>query len=569
LIALLTSIAFVFGTLVALSLAGGFLLYPFRKAYAVYLAPTAGLSCQAIGIGGLYLVGGLSFQLSATLTFAFTSVLTITADVLRPRPIRIYGELLAAMLCASVLLTPIGVGTTVLSGSPSIADLGTDAFNYAQAADWVRTHKARDLSIRMPESKARTLLIHETRFGAFSFLATIATFRQEPQSLFAFQLAATTALIAALLGAAGSFAYSPVSFVFLALTLVMSHWFDFGHTGFFGKLLAYPTALALAGLVLRERPTTLKVTSITFLSCATSVLHSGYAAALILATALLPYALIAARHRQALPIAATCALTVFLPIASLGALTHWVSPYQFPDWNVGWAYAIPRVLDLEQQGMNATGLSSSGLWALVAIQVALTIAALSLCWRVRAAPSTALLAGPIILLFGLYLADKHAVAFQLLGVVYPMILVGTVLLGERVPLFAGSLAVLMAIIHLPHAYSAMREFTTGPAAVIFTRAAFDNISGFSRRDPLLIDTTVPQAAYAMRYIVEAAPSSADHALCWTKASWQLSGAPGPMPSCERHPLRFCLRHVHDRPSKDSPIWASSSLIIVPCEPAAQ
>jgi hypothetical protein len=133
----LISIAFVFGWLSALALAGGFLLHPFRNPYVVYVMPMAGIAAQAIGVAALYLVAGLPFWVSAASTFVCGTVATLTSHWLVPRPLGMYRNLFIVLFCASTVLTPISIGPTLTSGSPTMAMIGTDQFNYAQTADWL------------------------------------------------------------------------------------------------------------------------------------------------------------------------------------------------------------------------------------------------------------------------------------------------------------------------------------------------------------------------------------------------------------------------------------------------
>src|SRR6266540_4595739 len=69
-------------------------------------------------------------------------------------------------------------------------------------------------------------------------------------ALFSFDAAITIALIAACLGCAAVFSRSWIFLLFLSAALLTSLWYDYGHMGFLGKLLAYPTALFTFGLFL-------------------------------------------------------------------------------------------------------------------------------------------------------------------------------------------------------------------------------------------------------------------------------------------------------------------------------
>jgi hypothetical protein len=79
------------------------------------------------------------------------------------------------------------------------------------------------------------------------------------------------------------------------------------------------------------------------------------------------------------------------------------------------------------------GLGAAGLWTLVALQIALTVAALVLAYRQRSLAALALLSGPPLLLLALYIAGKDAAASQLLGAINPLLLAGVVL-AARAPL---------------------------------------------------------------------------------------------------------------------------------------
>lgn len=256
----LTEWLFVAGATSALGLVGGFATIPFRGRveFALLLAPLMGLALLSIGSGVLYVLAGLPVLTAAGVTTSLGAVGTI-AILARLRPTLHRGLVfqLAIGGLVSALVAAITTAPSIKLGSPALLYMdGTDHLGYVHIADWLLMHTTRDIPRANPaypyESFPNYVLISENRFGSFAVLAVIATLRGVSPT-FAYDPASAVVLSTGILGVAAVFSRTKLTLGLLALGLLTCWWYDYTRSGFFGKVLGFPLAIGIIGLVLMGR----------------------------------------------------------------------------------------------------------------------------------------------------------------------------------------------------------------------------------------------------------------------------------------------------------------------------
>jgi hypothetical protein len=164
-------------------------------------------------------------------------------------------------------------------------------------------------------------------------------------------------------------------------------------------------------------------------SAAIGTMHSGAATTFLTApifgVALIAMAVWRDEHTQITPASFLCIMVSTMPLIASGVLSR-ILFTGFPDYNVTWSYIVPRILDLENQGIALSGASPAWLQAQVAVAIAVWAGLLALAVHCRNACATGLLGGSAILLIGIMAAGARAVAFQLIGFFYPAVICGAV-----------------------------------------------------------------------------------------------------------------------------------------------
>jgi hypothetical protein len=451
----LSELLFAVTMLLGLALAGGFVVLPFgkRMPFVMLAAPLAGLLCLMLCVAATYSIAAWPLTrciwVSATLCFIATLISTFVNGV------AVWKRNWVWLLIAFVLIVPLSTwannATSIFFHGPGILYLdGTDHLGYAHIADWLRAHTV----IGRPERGSPDpyewfpALIFRTdpRFGSFFFLATVSTIRGLTGT-FSYDCATGIALAAGILAVAGVFARSRLSLFLLIAGLVVCHWYDYGRGGYFGKLLGYPAALMLIGLFfnLPERPSSMLICLMGILMGGAALVHSGLATLLFFATAILPYLatrFIVERRRPDRPrellwnSSGIAILLLGIALLTTGILSRPVHT-DFPDWRLKWGYILPRALDLENQGVVFSGLKPAELQMLEWGAFTVWAVLIGVAILRRDPPAVGLLAGPLLLIGVLAATNGGAQVFQLIGMLYPMSLCGSVWLiddaKERTP----------------------------------------------------------------------------------------------------------------------------------------
>ena len=197
-------------------------------------------------------------------------------------------------------------------------------------------------------------------------------------------------------------------------------------------MLAYPSALSIAGLLCTQRFTSSRISSLTLMTLGTAILHPGVTAALIIGTIGGTNAVVAAVWRNR-----SDYLKLFLPVAALvcvacgatGLFAHQVWEVGYPDWGLTWSYIIPRILDLENQGAVVSGYGTVSLAIVTIGCFFIWFLLMAISFR-NSEIAIAFLIGPAVLLILLRIAGADAATFQLIGMFYPATLCGAALLVD-------------------------------------------------------------------------------------------------------------------------------------------
>lgn len=435
--------AFVVGLILAFGVCGIGLVSPIAaNARQIYFcAPLVGALAVPCGANVFYVLLRIGHTQSALIAAAGCLGLTILRLAMdRPafdRGAGLYG--LVGLLTISVLAVLTLDAATIRLHGPAILYIdGSDHGGYAHVADWLNANGIDDWAVESPdrpyESWPAYMFAIDPRFGAYSLLAIISQLHGT-SAIFSYDVACAVVITAATLGLSAMFARTSGLAILLALGLFVSHWFDYAHSGYFGKIIGYPATLLLCGLTLNSlRNVSIeKISILVVLAAAVGMMHSGTAPAFlsgpIFGVALISIAIWRDERVQISTAAFLCALVSAMPLIASGVIARPLSG-GYPDYKLPWSYIIPRILDLENQGIALSGASPAWLQAQVAVAIAVWAGLLTLAIYSRNVRATALLGGSATLLIGVTAAGATAVAFQLIGFFYPAIICGAVALVE-------------------------------------------------------------------------------------------------------------------------------------------
>src|ERR1043165_7783373 len=413
--------AWVLLTLAGYALVGGFGVLPFRGGlrFPLFVAPLAGLLTMAIGVAGLYTVVGLSLTASAATVALLGSAATVIALVrLRPRIFSTEPGMWIAVAVLAAGMTYLTSYTTIHLGESGFLYMdGTDQFGYAQLSDWLRAHSVREPPLASPHLPYQSwpAYVFETdpRFGSYFTLAVIGLLRGQ-SGTFAYDNAGAIALMAGALGGSAVFARSKRTFLVLLAGLLTACWFDYSRSGFFGKVLGYPAAFAVAGLFFasRRRLTPLVVLSLGAVTAAAALVYPGRVTALFLLVLGGSFLALHVFHtaRDGNPgedahprdLAAVLALLILIGLATSGLLSR-PQPSLFPPTDFSRLRMLPWLLDIQSPDYDPVfrRLGQAALAMATASAVFLSLALLAIAVRRRDGVAFALVAGPMLLIAAL------------------------------------------------------------------------------------------------------------------------------------------------------------------------
>jgi len=525
--------AFVIGAILAFGACGIGIVSPIaanaRQTY--FCAPLVGVLAVPFGANAFYVLLRIGHVQSALIAATFCLGLTILRlATVRPafdrRP-ALFGFAGLLVISAFAVLT-MDAAAIKLHGPAVFFIDGSDHAGYAHLADWLNANGIEDWPAESPdrpyESWPAYMLAIDPRFGAYSLLAIISNLHGT-SAIFSYDAACAVIATAATLGVAATFARSSGLAILLALGLFVSHWFDYAHSGYFGKLIGYPAVLFLCGLSLSSlrSPSIEQISMLMVVSAAVGTMHSGTAAtflsAPIFGVALIAIAIWRDERPQILTAIFLFGLVSAMPLIASGVLARLLAG-GYPDYKLPWSYIVPRILDLENQGIALSGVSPAWLQAQVAVAVAAWAGLLALAVHCRNVSATGLLGGPAVLLIGFMAAGASAAAFQLIGYFYPVVICGAMALvadGRAARTIAFALAMLTIAQRVPRFIGAadryaLRQYEPN----LFSAAEIDRLVKEIGSQTVQIDVGAPTQP-AILLLIELGRRHLD--LQWSRRGW--------------------------------------------------
>src|SRR5687767_6788067 len=244
--------------LLAFGGAGGFAVAPFRhhRPHVVLASPFVGLLVTTFGMSLGYQLLGLPFMVSLVATAAVGILATAWTVYRAGLHVDLRSGAFAGVL--AVLVAAIGAATSASAaievGGPALHYwTGTDHLGYTHPADWMIAHPPWERPRVDPavpyESWPALMLEADPRFGSLALVALVAVVRGVPAT-FAYDPTCAVTLSAAVLGVAALFARSRLTLCLLVLGLLTCHWYDYGRAGYLGRVLGYPAAGTVIGMLL-------------------------------------------------------------------------------------------------------------------------------------------------------------------------------------------------------------------------------------------------------------------------------------------------------------------------------
>jgi hypothetical protein len=517
-------------------------------------APLAGIALWPLATLVLY-VGcppgfALGFDSAGRFALAGLAVLAFLLVPLNRASFDVAWRFLAIVVIASVIIAPVVMIASVDRGEPALLYLdGADHTAYSTMADWYRSHPPQMViegivgpAVNDPKqpytSGVQLLFEADVRGGAFAYLALVSMLLGQP-AMFSFDAAITIALIAACLGCAAVFSRSWTFLLSLAGALLTGLWYDYGHMGFFGKLLSYPMALFAFGVFVRFYRLNAgpgEVLAFAMLAAGAGLMHNAVVYGLLFACLAVPFLLTETVIERRTPKVADYALAAVPPLVALiasGTLARPLNALIYADYKVGWEKVAYLVTDLNSLFPEVSLVSRLTLIALILFCV-VAWATLSLfALANRNAPALALLCGPAAVIVVLYVLRQPAPAIQLGGFPYPATLCAAFLLaqqckqdgqrgiGLRYILVTAVLLALVAM-HAPRAIGSVLRYTRdADRRQMFAVSDFDRLQDAIGDQEVYIDihgnarTIFPIVTEFGRRSIKAV---------WSPHSWHIAGS---------------------------------------------
>jgi hypothetical protein len=575
---LLTNFAFVFSVVIALALLGWFIVAPFARTrpFISLAAPWAGL--MMVTFFSLFYYVMLKLPMVHAAVLAAVSCLLFSAALfwMSDRPAVSRRGVVFWLLAVAALSLIEAVINTYMSyriGGPALLYYdGTDHAGWAWTADWLRYYAIdqRPLDPMTANLDAYQWIPYyhftiDPRFGTFATLALTSIISGLP-GLFAYDLLCALGLVVGILAMIGVFCRTGLFSIMLAIGLITCHWFDYGKTGYLGKLIDYPSIFAVVGfLFLTFRvPTTQRgfaLAAMTLMLIAVSHMYAGPVLGLFVGLLGIIYiashflferAALDAPSRHLLLLRSRdelifLSLAVLLAVVASGIIARPLA-LGYSHYDLTWSYVLARDADIEHQGAHLTSFTDAQLARLTWLMGGIWIIGLVAAFRARCVDALALIAGPMLLLFALYVVDAHAIAFQLIGTFYPLGLTGLIIVSERMwtdstpaprtwRTGAAALAALVLVaigLHVPRFIGALDRFEgpNTPLKYQLSKAELDGLAQKIGSVPTMIDVEeAPQFPLAL--VVGLGPKVR---LQWSERAWlYFSGCKVGVDSCSHRP----------------------------------
>ena len=526
--------------IVMLGMAGWFAVTPFARVISrpALTAPLAGLVIWSSF--SLLLYSGLNVAMLYAGSVALVTCITLSVWSLARNPPSFNGvsvKWIGLMIALAVLVSIFTMLPTFQLGEPAfLFKNGADHPGYAQVADWLNHHPVSVAPKHDPskayESWPAKMFYNDPRFGTYEVLALTAQVTGLP-TLFAYDAACTTILVTACLSMAGLFGGASLALgLLLAVTMAVGQWFDLGRMGFLGKILGYPSALMVAGILVRlpDLPPTSQPRAAAYLlvlALAIAPMYAGTALAflvgMIAVSALLARSVLQ-RPGVAL-LAGHDALTIVVTILSMamaaGLAARPLGP-SYPQTDMDWETILSLLAGLAPlEGKLSAypfGMGHAAGWTMLLAWGGLIAVAL----RVRMPLAVAMLLCPVAEVAILFLIDARNFAAQLVGFTLPAVLAGAVLACDRGTarqrMLAMALTTALAIIPLPRFFQTIgnirANIEAGQNLVSLSEMTtlFDHIGTSS----VLVDVAFPQQLPILLLV----HGTARPHFAWSPSAWR-------------------------------------------------
>lgn len=534
LITFLTEYSWVIVTLLIMTLTGSFVLTPFYDAKKNYLmaAPLAGILILSLGTAALYITMGLSLKVSSILTILICSTITLITLFFCPpkfKKTELFNLIIVFIVIA--LITYICEYATIASGSPSLFFKGAiDTPFYANVADWLNTHLAstppKKNSGEIYQLWPATLFQVDIRFGAYFILGFFSALRNQP-ALFSYDFACAVILSAAILSVSSVFIRrSSLAFIFLFLGLLVSDWYDYGRSGFLGKLLIYPSVLYIMGIFfyMIKPVTPRKFCSLIILTYAAANIYPAYAVStflfsvggIFIALPLLNSKILRDKNYLVdhLDNVILFCIVVLFPIISMGILSKisvfgdLMKSYLPQNSSLHNSYYLQvnfaRIFHLEHFDFK---IKLASHWMLLgnALFAVATCAALSISIIKKNYLAFCLLITPIVMIIVFIAFNRYWVAYQFIGIFYPLFICGFAVLFDsfqttknakhyKIDYLICYIAIsTLVVIHLPRFIWTSYVYSSEHAGQIykFEKSEFDQLEQVIDKSVVTIDIKNP------------------------------------------------------------------------------
>jgi hypothetical protein len=487
---LLTEILFVEFALLLLFLAGYLLVAPFNcdHPFAPLCAPMCGLLIAPLAVTFL-VSAGVSVRLATIVGVSALCTVGLISIFIWPLTLRNVVFNIGAIAVTGALVTMMATAPTARLGSPALLFMeGSDHAGYAHVADWILSH-GFDQPVLSPErpyeSWPHYMMNYDPRLSSYMILAMIASARNLP-SLFAYDTALAIALAAGLLASAGAFAKSKTTSIFILSSIMLAgSWFSLGNQGYFGKVLAYPAILLIAGLFLGSERTFLTMGSLALMTASAAVCHSGVALALQL-FCLLGIGCVALWFMNGntanLLRSDLLAAAILVGIAVL-ATGFFAYPRPAPTATVTAPFQVLLTaslgIDLQHAGLQFI----SDKWQKLCLAVVLIsqMALVLIAWSWRSPTGLALLTAPLLIIAGFYSAKFPWGILEVEGIPFACSICAAAVLLDRAPKMLRPLVVMLALAivsaRMPRALAVYdRYLINAPTRFQYSLGEFDDIS---------------------------------------------------------------------------------------------
>jgi hypothetical protein len=548
-------------------------------------APLAGIALWPLATLALY-VGcppelALNFDSAARFSLAALGILSFLLVPLNRSSFDAAWRSLAIVAIASVIIAPIVMMATLDRGEPALLYLdGADHIGYAMMADWYRSHPPQTVvegvvgpAVNDPTqpyvSGIQLNFETDVRGGAFAYLALVSMLSGLSQSaVFSYDTAFAIVLIAACLGCAAVFSRSWVFLLCLAAALLTGLWYDYGHMGFFGKILSYPLALFTFGVFLsfyRSKAGPGDALALAMLAAGAGLMHNAVVYGLLFTCLAAPFLLTETLLQRQPPKVADCALAAFPPLVAMvasGTLTRPLNALVYGDYKVGWEKVAVLLSELNSLFPDVSLVPRLVLAVLLLLCMLAWAMLTLLAVANRSASALALLCGPAALVLVLYVLNQPKPALQLAGFPYPAMLCAAFLLAQdNKPSGRGkaglrqivAAAVLLALVsmHVPRAIGSVLRYTRdADRRQMFAASDFDRLQDAIGDQEVYIDIQGGNARTIGPILAEFSRRNVKSV--WSPHGWYIIGSfrGAPLPPMSRMPdLRLIDATQHESPDE--------------------